>query len=122
VLIKYLFRMNQIKEKRIFLDIFYYLLTYFLFFLGIFLSHSIFFLNLFFHLDVNIGLISFILLIVGFLLFVTEIYLALSIEKQLNLYNFFAVLLMYFTYSQIWLGLVIYTMVKEVKRGILRQE
>ena len=122
VLIKYLFRMNQIKEKRIFLDIFYYLLTYFLFFLGIFLSHSIFFLNLFFHLDVNIGLISYILLIVGFLLFVTEIYLALSIEKQLNLYNFFAVLLMYFTYSQIWLGLVIYTMVKEVKRGILRQE
>lgn len=122
VIMKYLFRLNQLKEKKILIDLFYYLLTYFLFFSGIFISHSIFLLNFFVDLDIQIGLISYVLLIVGFLLFVTEILLALSMEKQLSRYNFFAVLVMYFSYSQMWLCLVIYAMASEIKRIVMKHE
>src|SRR5699024_4092224 len=98
---KYTLKFRELKSKDIFIYLFYFLLTYLLFFGGVLLSHSIFVTNLFFDLDLKIGLVSYVLLIVGFLLFVTEVCLCLSIEdKQLTIKNFFIVLLMYFTYSQ----------------------
>ncbi len=120
---KYLVRFNQLKKKKILIDLVYFLFTYFLFFGGIFVSHGIFVTNLFVDLDLSIGIISYILLIVGFLLFITEIMLALTMEKhQFNFKNYFTVLLMYFTYSQLWLFLILYSGGLELKRSILKQE
>lgn len=123
VILKYFFKMHKLKNKKIVIDILYLLFTYFLFFTGIFISHTIFVVNLIHDLELSIGIVSYALLFIGFLLFVTEICLALSMErKQLTWSNFFIVLLMYFTYSQMWVFLVIQASITELKRLILRQE
>lgn len=120
---KYLLGFFKLKNKKIGLDLFYFLFTYILFFGGILLSHGIFITNLFVDLDLTIGLVSYVLLITGFLLFVTEVLLALSMEKgQLTAKNASVVLLMYFTYSQLWVILVMYATYLEAKRILFRQE
>lgn len=123
VILKYLFQMHHLRNKKIVIDIFYFLFTYFLFFGGVMISHLIFAVNLVHDLELSIGVVSYALLITGFLLFVTEICLALSMEqKQLTLKNFFILLLMYFTYSQLWIFLVVRASYIEAKRVILKQE
>lgn len=123
VIFKYIFQFWKLKNKKVLIDLYYFLFTYFLFFGGILLSHSIFVVNLVHDLNLSIGIVSYVLLIVGFLLFVTEICLALSIEqKQLSIKNFFVTLFMYFTYSQMWLFLVISSIILEAKRLLFRQE
>lgn len=123
VIFKYLFKLHKMKNRKVFIDLFYFLFTYFLFFGGVLASHAIFVTNLVQDLELKIGLVSYVLLIVGFLLFVTEVCLALSMEKhQLTTKNFFIVLLMYFTYSQLWIFLVVYSSFIEIKRVLLKQE
>ncbi|OMP66664.1 glycosyltransferase family 2 protein [Domibacillus epiphyticus] len=123
VIFKYLFRMHKLKNKKVLVDIYYFLFTYVLFFGGILLSHSIFAVNLVRDLELSIGVVSYVLLVVGFLLFVTEVCLALSMENdQLTFRNFLSVLFMYFTYSQMWLFLVMYSSFLEGKRMLFRQE
>lgn len=120
---KYLMKFHRLQNKKVFIDLVYFLLTYFMFVIGILISHTIFIGNLFFDLDIAIGSVSYVLLGVGFLLFVTEILLALSIEEnQLNLRNGFIVLLMYVIYSQLWLFLILYSAFLEMKRLILKQD
>ncbi len=47
----------------------------------------------------------------------------LSIEKtEMNRQNFFIVFLMYFTYSQAWIALVIYSLFVEIKHRLFKQE
>ena len=123
VILKYLLQFHKLKNKKVLLDLFYFFFTYYLFFGGVLLSHGIFVTNLFYDLELTIGTVSYVLLIAGFLLFVTEVCLALSLEKnQLNVKNFFTVLFMYFTYSQLWVALVIYASFLETKRVILKQD
>lgn len=123
VIFKYLFRFHKLQNKKIFVDILYFLFTYFLFFGGVLLSHVIFVVNLVYDLKLSIGVVSYVLLIVGFLLFVTEVCLALSMERsQLTIKNFLIVLFMYVTYSQMWIFLVIYASFLEIKRLVFRQE
>ena len=87
------------------------------------ISHSIFVGSLFFDLNLSMGAVSYVLLVLGFLLFVTEVALALSFEKnQLTLKNAGMILFMYFTYSQLWLLLVVYATYLEAKRVLLKQE
>ncbi|MEK5067035.1 glycosyltransferase family 2 protein [Sporosarcina sp. FSL K6-1508] len=123
VIFKYLFKLHKLKNKKVFIDLFYFLFTYLLFFGGVLLSHAIFVVNLFYDLELKIGVVSYVLLIVGFLLFVTEVCLALSLEKkQLTMKNFLTVLFMYFTYSQLWIFLVVYSSILEIKRLVFKQE
>ena len=123
VIFKYMFKLHKMKNRKIFIDLFYFLFTYIMFFGGILISHILFVTNFFYDLELKIGIVSYVLLIVGFLLFVTEVCLALSMEKkQLTFKNFIVVLFMYFTYSQMWLVLVIYSSILEIKRIIFKQE
>ena len=123
VILKYLFQTHKLKNKKVVIDIFYFLFTYFLFFGGVLLSHIIFIVNLVHDLKLSIGVVSYALLITGFLLFITEICLALSMEqRQLTMKNFFIVLLMYFTYSQLWIFLVVRASYLELKRVLFKQE
>jgi hypothetical protein len=49
--------------------------------------------------------------------------IALNIEKtEMTKKNFFIVLLMYFTYSQLWILLVIHALYLELKRILLKQD
>jgi len=123
VIFKYLLNFKDLNNKKVGLDLIYFLFTYLLFFGGVMISHSIFILNIFFDLNLSMGAVSYVLLVLGFLLFVTEVALALSFEKdQLTLKNAGIILFMYFTYSQLWLLLVVYATYLEAKRILLKQE
>lgn len=120
---KYLLKFHKMKNKKVFIDLVYFLFTYFLFFVGILISHSIFVINLFVDLEISIGLVSYVLLVIGFLLFMTEVLLALCIEvKQLTSKSVLTVFLMYIMYSQLWLLLILYSAGLELKRVMFRQE
>ncbi|MFD2705606.1 glycosyltransferase family 2 protein [Salibacterium lacus] len=120
---KYLLGLHRLKHRKITLDLFYFLFTYLLFFTGILLSHTIFVTNLFVDLDLTIGMVSYVLLVTGFLLFLVEVLLALSLERgQLTLKNAGTAVLMYFTYSQLWLALVVHATFLEAKRMFTKQE
>lgn len=123
VVFKYLLKLHRLNNKKVWIDLFYFLFTYVMFFGGVILSHILLIGHLFFDVSLKMGVVSYVLLIVGFLLFVTEVCLALSIERnQLTLKNFLIVLFMYFSYSQLWIFLVIYASILEIKRIIFRQE
>ncbi|QHT47765.1 glycosyltransferase family 2 protein [Bacillus sp. SB49] len=123
VILKYLLQFHRMKRKKIIIDLLYFLFTYLLFFSGVIVSHFLFIWNLFQDLNLSIGNVSIVLLVLGFLLFVTEVTLALSFEQgQLTWKNFFIVLFMYFSYSQLWIILVVYATYLETKRVLLKQE
>ena len=123
VILKYLLRIHKLENKRVVIDIFYFWFMYFLFFSAAMISHIILVVNLLYDLKLSIGVVSYALLIIGFLLFLMEVCLALSMErKQLTAKNFMVIVLMYFTYSQLWMFLVIHATFLELKRVFLKQE
>lgn len=87
------------------------------------MSNVIFITNLFVDLQLKIGVVSLVLWILAYFLYVTEVFITLSIEQtEMTVVNFFIVLFMYFTYSQLWILLVIYALFLEIKRVIRREE
>lgn len=123
VVLKFLSKIFNLKQKRIMFDIFYFFFTYFLFFIGVLLSGGIFIANLLFDLQLPVGYIATVLWGLAFLLFLTEVMIALSIEKnQLTFKNFLYVVAMYFTYSQMWLVLVMVSLVLEIRRIVRKEE
>ncbi|PIC75630.1 glycosyltransferase [Sporosarcina sp. P19] len=123
VVLKFLIQFFKLKRKRIIFDLFYFFFTYFLFFFGVIVSNALFIINLFYDIQLSVGNVALVLWGLAFLLFLAEVMITLSIEKtQMNRKNFFNVILMYFTYSQMWIVLVFYALVLETKRVIFRQE
>lgn len=123
VVLKFLTQFMTLKRKSIIFDLFYFFFTYFLFFFGVILSNALFITNLFVDIHLTVGNIAIILWILAFLLFLGEVMITLSIEKtEMNRKNFFYVILMYFTYSQMWIVLVVWSLFLEIKRAITRQE
>jgi cellulose synthase/poly-beta-1,6-N-acetylglucosamine synthase-like glycosyltransferase len=123
VVLKYLWRLFSLRKKSIMFDLVYFFFTYFLFFMGVMVSDILFVTNLFVDLELSVGTVAMILWILAYLLYVTEVMIALSIEKtEFTLQNFLIVLFMYFTYSQMWILLVVYALFLEMKRVLFRQE
>lgn len=123
VVLKFLRQFFKLKRKRIVFDLLYFFFTYFLFFLGVIVSNTLFVINLFYDLHLSIGNVALALWMMAFLLFLAEVMITLSIEKaEMNRSNFFRVILMYFTYSQMWIVLVVYALYLEVKRVLFNQE
>ncbi|WP_107838988.1 glycosyltransferase family 2 protein [Metasolibacillus meyeri] len=123
VVLKFLTQFMTLKRKSIIFDLFYFFFTYFLFFFGVILSNGLFITNLFFDINLTIGNIAIVLWILAFLLFLGEVMITLSIEKtEMNRKNFFYVILMYFTYSQMWIVLVVWSLFLEIKRVFTGQE
>lgn len=122
VVLKFIGKIFSLKQKRIMFDIFYFFFTYFLFFFGVIMSNIIFIVNLFVDLNLSVGNIAIFLWIIAFLLFLTEVMITLSIERnQLTWRNILYVVSMYFSYSQMWIMLVVYSIFLEFKR-ILKKE
>lgn len=123
VVLKFLKQFYKLKRKRIVFDLFYFFFTYFLFFFGVIVSNILFVTNLFIDLKLSIGNVALVLWGLAFLLFLVEVMITLSIEKtEMNRKNFFYVILMYFTYSQMWIVLVVYSLFLEIKRVMFKQE
>ena len=107
VLGKFLREIPRFKSKRLAVDILYTLALYYIFFFAILISHGIF-------LASATGLITIPLpgpyvyvWVMGFVLFVAEIFLAISYDREDTLRNFGLILAMYFTYCQLWLYVVL---------------
>lgn len=123
VVLKFMTQLFKLKRKRIVFDLFYFFFTYFLFFLGVIISNTIFVASLFFDIQLGIGNVALVLWGLAFLLFIAEVTIALSIERtEMTRKNFFYIFLMYFTYSQMWIILVMHALFIETKRMILGQE
>jgi cellulose synthase/poly-beta-1,6-N-acetylglucosamine synthase-like glycosyltransferase len=123
VVLKFMWRIFSLRKKSIMFDLIYFFFTYFLFFMGVIVSDVLFVTNMFVDLHLQVGIVAMILWILAYFLYVTEVMIALSIERtELNVKNFLIVLLMYFTYSQLWIVLVVYALYLEFKRGVFRQE
>lgn len=123
VVMKFMRRIFSLQRKSIMFDLVYFFFTYFMFFMGVIVSDLLFVINLFVDIHLQVGGVAIILWILAFFLYVTEIMIALSIEKtELTLKNILIVLFMYLTYSQVWILLVIYALYLEIKRVLFRQE
>lgn len=123
VVLKFLSQFFTLKRKSIMFDLFYFFFTYFLFFFGVILSNALFIINLFYDIGLTVGDIALVLWVLAFLLFLGEVMITLSIEKtEMNRKNFFYVILMYFTYSQMWIVLVVWSLLLEIKRMFTGQE
>jgi cellulose synthase/poly-beta-1,6-N-acetylglucosamine synthase-like glycosyltransferase len=118
VLGKFLREIPRFKSKRLAVDILYTLALYYIFFFAILISHGIF-------LASATGLIAIPLpgpyvyvWVMGFVLFVAEIFLAISYDREDTPGNFGLILVMYFTYCQLWLYVVLKAWYTEyVKKG-----
>jgi cellulose synthase/poly-beta-1,6-N-acetylglucosamine synthase-like glycosyltransferase len=104
---KFIRQLPRFKSKRLALDILYTLSLYYVFFFAILISHGLF-------LASAAGLVSIPLpgpytyvWIMAFVLFLAEIFLAISYDGEDSLRNFGLIVLMYFTYCQFWVYIVL---------------
>jgi cellulose synthase/poly-beta-1,6-N-acetylglucosamine synthase-like glycosyltransferase len=107
VLEKYFMQVFKIKPRVIGLEIFYAMAVYYVFFLAILFSDLLFVLSI-----ANLIMIPMPgpykeVWLFAFLLFILELVIALSREKEDSLTNIFLIALGYFTYCQLWILVVL---------------
>lgn len=123
VIVKFLLSFFKLERKAILFDLLYFFFTYFLFFFGVIVSNIIFITNLFIDLNLSVGIVTMVLWVLAYFLYVTQVFITLSIEKtEMTLTNFLIVLFMYFTYSQLWIFLVVNALYIEIKRILFGEE
>jgi cellulose synthase/poly-beta-1,6-N-acetylglucosamine synthase-like glycosyltransferase len=107
VLEKYLTRVFKIKPRVVGLELFYAMAVYYIFFVAILLSDLLFILSFF-----NLVLIPVPgpyneVWLFAYILFILELVIALSREKEDSPLNIFLIALSYFTYCQLWIYVVL---------------
>lgn len=121
VIFTYLRNFFSLKDKRVMFDILYFAYIYLIAFSSIVLSDVIFILGLLRLIKLNIGGPLILIWFLAYALYITETFISLSIERgEGNIKNFFLVCLMYFTYCQLWLIVVIraiYFLIREKLTG-----
>jgi cellulose synthase/poly-beta-1,6-N-acetylglucosamine synthase-like glycosyltransferase len=115
---KFFKEIPKFKKKRLAFDILYTLSLYYVFFAAILISDALFIVS-------GLGLVSIALpgpytlvWIFAFFLFILEIFLAISFDGEDNLKSIGLILIMYFTYCQFW----IYVVVKAVYVEYIKKE
>lgn len=123
VIMKYLPRLLSMKRKKMIFDLIYFFFTYFLFLGGVLLSHIIFLLSALGVMEMTLPGPFLLIWLLAYMLFIIEIMITLAIERtELTLKNFFIVILMYLTYSQLWIVLVIRSFWLHIKSLVRREE
>ena len=103
---KFFKRIHKFKNKRLSLDLFYTLSLYYIFFVAVILSDILFVLSALNFISIPLpGPYTYVWGL-AFILFLFEIMLALSYDKEDKPKNFFLILLMYFSYCQLWIYLI----------------
>ena len=103
VLAKFVKHIPHFKNKRLRFDLLYTLALYYVFFIAILISDLLFFLSLFGIISIPLPGPYSIVWIVAIILFMFEILLAVSFDKEDNWKNLGLILIMYFTYCQLWI-------------------
>lgn len=97
---------KQIKSKKLQLELFYIFAMYYVFFAAIVMSDILFILGILHVVSIPIPGPYGIVFAVGIVLFLAEIILALSYDREDSFKNLLCTILMYFTYCQFWLVVV----------------
>lgn len=123
VLKKHILSVFEKNSSRVRFDICYFFCVYFFFFLAVIISDLIFVANIFFDIQINVSGNFIILWILAYILFILEIYVTLSIERgETNLENLLIVPIMYFTYCQMWILVIIKSSFEFIKDIIFKRE
>lgn len=114
VLLKNLPLLWKKEARQIRFDLFYYFSTYFFLLLSLLISDSMFVLNLAGIVHLNLAGLGNTLWILAIVMFVMGTFVTISTEKgEMNIRNIGLILLMYFTYTKLWMivaayGLIMY--------------
>lgn len=123
VLMKYIKNIFKQGRNKIVFDIAYFFSVYFLFLTSVIISDILFVLSISKLVEISIPINFFLIWILSYLLFIIEVSISLTIEKgEATIENIFIVAIMYFTYSQLWLFVVIKGMIEYLKDIIFKRE
>jgi cellulose synthase/poly-beta-1,6-N-acetylglucosamine synthase-like glycosyltransferase len=104
---KFFRHIPQFQNRRLAFDVLYTLSLYYVFFIAILVSDILFLLGAFNLVSIALpGPYTFVW-IMAFVLFIVEILLAISYDGEDNLKNVGLIVLMYFTYCQFWIYIVV---------------
>jgi cellulose synthase/poly-beta-1,6-N-acetylglucosamine synthase-like glycosyltransferase len=106
VISKFFKLIPNFKNKRMKWDLLYTLSLYYVFFIAVILSDILFILGCFNLISIPLpGPYNFVWMF-AFILFILEILLAISFDKEDKPRNFWLILIMYFTYCQLWVYVI----------------
>ncbi len=118
VLSKFIRQIPKFESKRLAFDLLYTLLLYYVFFLAIVISDLLFIAGALNLVSISLpGPYTFVWFM-AFILFILEIMLAISYDGEDRPGNVGLIVLMYFTYCQLW----VYIVVKAMYREYIRKE
>jgi cellulose synthase/poly-beta-1,6-N-acetylglucosamine synthase-like glycosyltransferase len=100
---KFFKHIPNFKNRRIGFDLLYTLALYYIFFFAIIISDLVFVLSLLNIVNMMLPGPFFIVWIAAFVLFIFEIMLAISFDREDKPKNLFLILIMYFSYCQLWI-------------------
>lgn len=106
VISKFYKRLHKFKNKRLSLDLFYTMSLYYIFFVAVILSDVLCILSLLNFISIPLPGPYFYVWVLAFILFIFEIMLALSYDKEDRWTKIPLILLMYFSYCQLWIYLI----------------
>jgi len=107
VIAKFMKLIPHFKNKRLRFDLFYTMALYYIFFVAIIISDLLFILSLLSFISIPLPGPYTIVWLIAFLLYIFEIMLAISFDKEDSLKNLALTFLMYFTYCQLWIVIVV---------------
>lgn len=123
VLFKNMLNIRKMKSKAIILDMIYYWFTYVMFIFGVLVSHGIFIAGVLGLIETEVSGPFMLLWMLAIVAYAVETCICLSIEQtEMNRKNFIAVILMYFTYSQLWLLVVGNSTWHQIRDKVLNQK
>ena len=107
VLAKFFKRIPNFKNKRLRFDLLYTMSLYYVFFVAIVISDLLFVLSLISLISIPLpGPYTYVWGI-AFVLYIFEIALALSFDREDKVKNIWLIILMYFTYCQLWIYVIL---------------
>lgn len=111
------------RQLSILFDLFYFFSVYILFLSSVLVSDIIFILGLFTDISISLNGNYLVVWLLTYIIFVLQITIALSMEKgEVNNKNIRLILIMYFTYCQLWLIVSIRGLYSNIKEKILGKE
>lgn len=107
VISKFFKQIPHFKNKRLAFDLLYNLSLYYVFFFAILISDFLFILSAVNLVSMTLPGPYTIVWITAFILFIFEIVLAISYDEEDNISKIWLIILMYFSYCQLWIYIVI---------------
>jgi cellulose synthase/poly-beta-1,6-N-acetylglucosamine synthase-like glycosyltransferase len=113
VLAKFLKQITRFKSRRLAFDVLYILSLYYIFFFAILISDGLFIVSAANLVSIALPGPYTLVWLLAFVLFIVEIMLAISYDYEDKARNLWLIILMYFTYCQFWIFIVLRAMYLE---------